>query len=361
MAAFAAFLFRIISFGLSAFNLVFLFMWMTWHMVNICYGILRDWLFDRQERAQRLESLFARLRPTSNEMDCLRHSDMHPQKECRAERATMLAYFNLVALEPQMVIDRVCASIGWHNISIRSGDSCVQIFKRDNVVIVSFCSPFSTQTNTIKAWLTGEFSRNQDIAKTRVGVRTYYTRALSSSLKSELITQLDNMEAPLSLYFTGHGIAAGMMMACVAQLLLNPEKKFKFQESMSVYSFGQPRVFTKSAVNDPLLGGGLPIFRCTTFCDPLPSGFDFLPARILNLLAEYIVHRSSRDMTHIGKEIRLLPFTNCAQEYNTDGHFVKDLPFHSPTRHPALSFILHMDFASDSETYFRQFCRLIRH
>jgi len=247
----------------------------------------------------------------------------------------------MLALEPQSVISRVCASIGWNNVNIRSGDSCVENFKKNKVVIVSFCSPTSTRTNTIKNWLTGEFSRSQDIASTRVGVRSFYTRTLTDSLKIELLTQLDSIEGPISLYFTGHGIEAGVMMACVAELCLDSHKKFKYNERMSVYSFGQPRVLTKSAVNDSLLGGGIPIFRCTTYCDPLPRGFELLPARIFNLLAEYIVHRSSRDMTHVGKEIRVLPFTNRAQEYDADGHFVKDLPFNTASKYPAVSFLLH--------------------
>jgi len=360
MMVMPSFVLRLISFGLSVFNLAFLLVWMTWHMVNICYDVIRDWFFDRQESSQRMERMYTQLHPTKDEMDTLRHTDLHPHKEFRPERATVLAFFNMLALQPQAVISRVCASIGWQNITIHSGDSCVEIFKRDNIMIVSFCSPVSAQTNIIKDWLTGEFSRNQEIAHTRVGVRTYYTRRITSAFKTELLAQMDNTDGPKSLYFTGHGIAAGVMMTCVAQLLLDPEKRFKFHECMSVYSFGQPRVLTKSAVNEPLLTN-VPIFRCTTFCDPLPRGFDLLPARLLNLLAEYIIHRSSRDMGHIGKEIRMLPFTNQAVEYNADGHFIKDIPFKSQSKFPGLRFILRADFFFDAETYFRQFCRLIRH
>jgi hypothetical protein len=358
-----AFLFRLLAFGLSIFNLLFLVIWITWHIVNLCFGMLRDGLSDRQGSAHRFERLWTSLKPSKDEMDFLRSTDVHPHKEFRAERATVIAFFNILALEPQNVITRVCATIGWHHISVRSGtgESGVEIFKREQVVIVSFCTPFSAQTNTIKDWLTGEFSRNHEIAKSRIGVRAFYTRTLTNSFKIEFLAQMDNLDGPLSLYFSGHGIAAGVMMACVAQLLLNPERKFKHQECMSVYSFGQPRVLSKSAVNDPLLGGGVPIFRCTTFFDPLPRGFDLLPARLLNLVAEYVVHRSSRDMTHIGREIRLLPFANRAQEYNADGHFLKDLPFKFPMKYPVLRCLLRMDVGFDAETYFHQFCRLIRH
>jgi hypothetical protein len=236
-----------------------------------------------------------------------------------------------------------------------------EIFKREGVVVVSFTSPFTTQTNVIKAWLSGEFSLNHEIGQSGVGVRSFYSRALTHEFRSDLLQQFEGLEMPSAIYFTGHGVSSGYMMACVAQLLLQSDRKFKHVDHLSVYSFGQPRVFTKSAMNDPLLGGGgVPVYRCTTFCDPLPRGFDLLPARLLNLLAEYIIHRSSRDMGHIGREIRVIPFANGAQEFNTDGHFVRDLPFKSQRKFPFLDWMLRGDFFFDAETYFHQFSRLIR-